>query len=96
MSANSERSMPQPTAGPLTAAITGRSHSRIASAAGVGVPRTGAQAIEGGPLLAEHDLLHVVAAAEGRIGAGEDDGAHLRVALRFGEGLLELAIGGAG
>jgi hypothetical protein len=36
MSQKSVRSMPQPTAAPFTAVITGRSHSSTASAAGVG------------------------------------------------------------
>ena len=41
MSANSASSMPQPTAAPFTAAITGLSHSSAAMAAGVGRWRTG-------------------------------------------------------
>ena len=43
-------------------------------------------------LLAEHDLLHVVAAAKGAALAGDDDAAHLGVAVRAADGRFELAV----
>src|SRR3970282_425039 len=43
-------------------------------------------------LLAEHDLLHVVARAEGPPGPGHDDAPHLRVTMGITKGLLELRV----
>ena len=85
--------MPQPTAGPFTAAITGLSHSITAIAAGVGSKRDprAARSPLGG--LAGHDLLHVVAGAEGRIGPGHDHAAHVRIGVGVAEGGLELGVG---
>jgi hypothetical protein len=57
-------------------------------------PTHRSRAVEGGPLLAQHDLLHVVAAAERRIGAGEKDAARLGIALSLRYRLLELLVGG--
>ena len=44
------------------------------------------------PLLAEHDLAHVVAGAECTAGAGEDDAADVGIAVGLTEGLLELRV----
>ena len=89
MSAISASSMPQPTAAPLTAAITGTSVWSSASAAGVRRGRGG----EPAPSAARrprHDLLHVVAGAERRVRAGDDEAAGVVVAAHR---VLELGVG---
>ena len=89
MSAYSASSMPQPTAAPLTAAITGtvalqHCHRRRASAA------RGPSRRRPVFLLAGHHLLDVLAGTERRVGAGHDDAAHLAVGTAVAERRLEL------
>ena len=80
MSAYIASSIPQPTAAPLTAAITGMSVCRSASAAGVS---RGSREPEIGRLLAAaHDLLHVVAGTERRVGPGDHEAPRRRVRAR--------------
>ena len=80
MSAYIASSIPQPTAAPLTAAITGMSVCRSASAAGVS---RGSREPEIRRLLAAaHDLLHVVAGTERRVGAGDHEASGRRFAHR--------------
>ena len=83
--------MPQPTAAPFTAAITGTSVASSAPAAGVR-RGCGASAAAGLPVAAAHHLLHVVARAEGRVGAGDDEAARRGLA----HGALELGVGAVG
>ena len=85
--------MPQPTAGPFTAAITGLSHSIAAIAAGVGSKRTRGCAAARPRRLPAIISLHVVAGAEGRIGAGDDHAAHVAVGRGVAERGLQLGVG---
>jgi hypothetical protein len=82
--------MPQPTATPLTAAMTGLSHSSAAIAAGVG---SGARAVAAVARFAGHHFLHVFAGAEGGIGAGDHDATNFLVARRGAEGGFDFGIG---
>ena len=82
-------SMPQPTAAPLTAAITGTSVSSSAFAAGV-MRGASARLDDGLRAGIDHDLLDVVARAERGIAAGNDEAPRRRVRDRVGE----LRVGG--
>ncbi len=81
--------MPHPTAAPLTAAITGTSVWRSASAAGVsrGARSSRSEGLRAGR---HHHLLDVVAGAERRVGAGDHEAAGRGPADRGLEGVVEL------
>ena len=86
----SDSSMPHPTAAPLTAATTGTSVCSSASAAGVSLGVRASELLTSGRLLASsHHHLDVVAGAERRVGAGDDEAASGRRA----DGILELGVG---
>ena len=99
MSAIIASSMPQPTAAPFTAAITGTSVCSSASAAGreARCPGPGAGVGQRGLALgaAAHHLAHVVAAAERRVGTGDDQAPHTG-RRRLADQPLELGVHAVG